>query len=99
MPIARTLTDPTYNSALTGLVSRLAATHGSSWGQITPNGFDRKVFFNRASFTHQTDFDSIQLGQRVTFVEESDHMNGTRAVDVFPSDAKPYTDFSRLSGR
>jgi len=99
MALARTPAYVDHDSALTGLISRLVGTHGSSWGQITPSGSDRTVIFNRTSFVHQSDFDRIRLGQRVNFAEEGDAVNGTRAVDIFPAQAEPYTDFSRPSGR
>jgi hypothetical protein len=86
-------------ACMTGQVTRVVATHGSHWGQLTPDGTARVVFFNRASFTHSSDLDLIHLGQRVRFEEEADPVNGTRAIHVLPFQAEPYTDFSRPSGR
>lgn len=99
MSIAITLTNPGQGTLLSGSVTRFTGTHGSSWGQITPDGADRKVFFNRTSLFHASDFDLLQLGQKVRFEEESDPVNGTRAFAISPLHAEPYTDFARPTGR
>ncbi|MGE0059247.1 MAG: hypothetical protein AB7P33_13825 [Dehalococcoidia bacterium] len=65
-----------------GAISRLANTHGSTWGKIRPKDIPREIFFNAASLHHGHDFQSLVIGQEVEFEEELDRTNGTRAVSV-----------------
>jgi cold shock CspA family protein len=98
MSIATTLTNSGGSEYRTGSVTKFESP-AADWGQITPDGTSRSVFFDRASLAHASDFDLLALGQRVRFEEESDPVNDTHAVRVSPMHASPYTDFSRNSGR
>jgi len=98
MTIATTLTNAGASEYKAGSVTKVES-QAESWGQITPDGTDRRVFFDRASLTHESDFDLLTLGQRVRFEEETDPVNETHAVRMSPMHESPYTDFSRSSGR
>jgi cold shock CspA family protein len=65
-----------------GSVTKLVTSYGSRWGRIQPTGESREVFFNSACVARTTDFFSLQLGSVVEFEEQSDQVNGTRAVEV-----------------
>ncbi len=65
-----------------GAISRLANTHGSTWGKIRPKNIPREIFFNASSLHEGHDFHSLVVGQEVEFEEELDRTNGTRAVSV-----------------
>jgi len=64
----------------TGKISKVVRTFGSTWGRIHPEGDSRQLFFNASSLVDPSDFDRLQEGQAVSFEEERDLANGSRAV-------------------
>jgi hypothetical protein len=74
---------------MTGAISRLANTHGSSWGKIRLTGEPREVFFNAASMATAKAFWDLQIGEEVVFDEEVDRTNGMRAINVRLATASP----------
>jgi cold shock CspA family protein len=76
-PTLRFAVDPAMNI---GVVSQLAATHGSTWGRIRLEGQNRDVFFNLQSLIEPDDFALLAVGQHVRFEQAVDRANGMRAV-------------------
>ena len=74
---------------MTGTVSRLVNTHGSSWGKIRPATSPREVFFSPSSMDDPGAFPHLSIGDRVEFEEEVDRANGMRAIDVRLVDETP----------
>ena len=100
MSIATTLTNPAGRPFLSGSVIRyVTKRRAEHWGQVSVDGTSRRIFFNRASLSHASDFDLLSVGQRVRFEEESDPVSTTHAIRMAPVHARPYTDFSRSFGR
>ena len=71
----------------TGTVVRLVTSFGSRWGRIRPLGDERELFFNDASLVTPAEFGALAEGEQVSFDEERDLANGTRAVRVSRSAA------------
>ena len=71
----------------TGTVVRLVTSFGSRWGRIRPLGDERELFFNDASLVTPAEFGALAEGAQVSFDEERDLANGTRAVRVSRSAA------------
>ena len=67
---------------MTGTISRLVNTHGSSWGKIRPTNTAREVFFSAASVIDERGFSHLNLGDEVEFEEEVDRANGMRAIGI-----------------
>jgi hypothetical protein len=67
---------------MTGEISRLANTHGSSWGKIRLSSAPREIFFNLQSMIEEKAFWTLEVGHPVEFEEELDRTNGTRATQV-----------------
>lgn len=67
---------------MTGTISRLVNTHGSSWGKIRPANMPREVFFSAASMDDEHAFRHLSIGDEVVFEEEVDRANGMRAIHV-----------------
>ena len=65
-----------------GTIVRLVRSFGSDWGRIRPEGDSREVFFNGASLTKPSEFAELTEGEHVSFEEQRDLANGTRAVRV-----------------
>jgi len=66
----------------TGKISKVVRTFGSSWGRISPEGNSRQLFFNVSSLVDPSEFQWLEEGQAVSFEEESDRANESRAVAV-----------------
>ena len=70
---------------LQGTITRLVTSHGSHWGKLQPAQASRSVFFNIASMSKPADFDSLEVGDVVSFQEVPDHVNGSHAVQLTPT--------------
>ncbi len=62
-----------------GVVTKIVRSFGSEWGRVRTAKTGVDCFFNRASMLHPADFETLSLGQEVTFESEPDMVNGSRA--------------------
>lgn len=62
-----------------GVVTKIVRSFGSEWGRVRTAQTGIDCFFNRASMLHPADFETLSLGQEVTFDSKPDMVNGSRA--------------------
>ncbi|HEX5368105.1 MAG TPA: hypothetical protein VFY10_01680 [Dehalococcoidia bacterium] len=65
-----------------GVVTKVVRSFGSEWGRIRIAGSGADCFFNRGSLVHPTDFEALAIGQEVSFDDEADMVNGSRAAHM-----------------
>ena len=65
---------------ITGKITKLANTFGSTWGRVRPDRGLRDVFFNLESMADPADFARLVEGDAVEFEEEPERTNGMRAI-------------------
>jgi cold shock CspA family protein len=65
-----------------GVVTKIVRAFGSEWGRVRTAQTGIDCFFNKASMLHPGEFETLSLGQEVTFDSEPDMVNGFRAAHL-----------------